>query len=205
MYGNNIYGTLAYSKESLIQDGLQPYTPNLMKYLPTYYRDSKVIKNIEIDVFAPEIAILNYRHEDLLKQLFLDTATWSLDIREKELGIQTDLNKSYEERREIIKAKLRGSGTVTKTLIKNVSRAFSGGDVEVIENFSDYSFIIQFIGIKGIPKNMAGLIDAIEDIKPAHLGYYFKYTYTVWDFIENSKLTWNGAKLKTWNDLKVYE
>ena len=86
-------------------------------------------------------------------------------------------------------------------MMKNVAQAFSGGEVDILENFSDYSFIVQFIGIKGIPKNMQGLIDMIETIKPAHLGYSFKYTYTVWNFL--SKLTWQNNK--TWDDLKIYE
>ena len=87
-------------------------------------------------------------------------------------------------------------------MVKNVAEAFSGGEVDIIEKFSDYSFIVNFIGIKGIPQNIAGLIDSIEDIKPAHLGYSFKYTYTVWNFIE--KLTWQKVNSKKWDDLKVY-
>lgn len=200
MYGVIRYAINKYAENDTNED-IKALTPDLMKYIPIYYRNSKVINNIE-SAFAMEIGILNYRHIDLLKQITLDTATWSLSIREKELDIVTDLNKSYEERREIVKAKLRGSGTSTKSMIKSVAEAFSGGEVEVIENFDNYSFIIQFIGIKGIPKNMAGLINAIEDIKPAHLSYSFKYTYTVWDFIKD-KLTWDNKR--TWNELKVFE
>lgn len=204
MYGNTIYGTTEYANDTLTSDELEKYTPDLMKYLPRYYDNSKIMKDIQNSI-AIEIGKAKYSKVDLLNQFFIDTATWGLsDIWEEPLGIKTDLNKSYEERREIIKAKLRGSGTVTKAMLKNTAEAFSGGEVDIIENYSEYSFIVQFIGIKGIPKNMQGLIDMIEDVKPAHLGYSFKYTYTVWEFIKN-KLTWNTVKQKTWNDLKVYE
>ncbi|MCB2310641.1 YmfQ family protein [Clostridium tagluense] len=200
MYGSIKYGTLKYAVNNIYEDEIKLYTPDLMKYLPPYYKNSKVMRNIQ-ESNAKEIGKFNYSKKDLLDQLYVDTATWGLNRYEKDLGIETDLNKSYEDRREIIKAKKRGSGTATKKMIKNVAQAFSGGEVDIIEMFSDYSFLIQFIGIKGIPKNMQGLIDMIETIKPAHLGYSFKYTYTVWNFL--SKLTWQNNK--TWNDLKVYE
>lgn len=203
MYGDTVYGSTQYADDNLISQQLQPFTPNLMKYLPSYYENSELMKSIQ-GIIAKEVGKLNYSKKDLLDQFYVDTATWGLScIWEKLLGIQTDLNKSYEERREIIKAKLRGAGTVTKNMIKNVAEAFSGGEAEVLENFSDYSFIIQFIGIKGIPKNMEGLIEIIETIKPAHLGYSFKYTYTWWNKLK--ELTWSQSKTKTWNDLKVYE
>lgn len=202
MYGSNLYGNALYATDTLNDEIIEALTPNLMKYLPAYYKNSIVMNNL-LQASAKEIGLINYKIEDVLNQFFIDTATWGLDLWEKEFGITIDLNKSYEDRRENIKAKLRGSGTVTKTMIVNVAKAFSGGEVEVIENPSDYNFIIHFIGIKGIPKNMLGLIDMIENIKPAHLGYSFKYTFTWWKKL--NELTWNQSKLKTWNDLKIYE
>lgn len=185
------------------EEKLQFYSPDLMKYLPEYYHANKTMNSIE-NYIAIEIGRVKFNAQDIMDQLYVDNATWGLSRWEENLGINTDLNQSYEARREVIKAKLRGSGTVTKILIKNVAEAFSGGEVNIIENFSNYSFTVDFIGIKGIPSNMAGLIDSIEDIKPAHLGYSFKYTYTVWNFIE--KFTWQVVSInsKKWDDLKVY-
>lgn len=180
---------------------LQFYTPDLMKYLPAYYDDNKTMNIIE-DYIVVEVGKVKFNAQDLLNQFYVGNATWGLSTWEENLGINTNLNESYETRREVIEAKLRGSGTVTKALIKDVAEAFSGGEVEIIENFSDYSFTVNFIGIKGIPKNMVGLIDSIEDIKPTHLGYSFKYTYTVWNFIE--KLTWQETNSQKWNELKAY-
>lgn len=66
-----------------------------------------------------------------------------------------------------------------------------------------YSFEVRFVGTLGIPANMAGLIQIMEEIKPAHLDYSFVYSYTWWDSLKS--LTWNGAHGKTWNELRVYE
>ena len=87
-------------------------------------------------------------------------------------------------------------------MIKSVAIAFSGGEVDVQEYTNEYRFVVQFIGIRGIPQNMPGLISAIEEIKPAHLMYSFKYTYTAWQQIN---MTWQQAKTKTWGDLRIYE
>lgn len=203
MYGNNKYGTIEYSRDSSSNNIDEKYKVDLMKYLPYYYQTSEIMKSIQ-NSNSIEVGSLRYNVDDSINQFFVESATWGLNRLEGIFNIQTDINKSYEERREILKAKLRGSGTVTKGMIKNVAQAFSGGEVEVIEDNPNYNFTIKFIGIKGIPKNMQGLIDAIEDIKPAHLGYSFSYTYTTWDLLK-SNLTWNKANIKTWNELKTYE
>lgn len=80
---------------------------------------------------------------------------------------------------------------------------FFRGDVEVVEVPGAYSFEVRFVGTLGIPANMAGLIQIMEEIKPAHLDYSFVYSYTWWDSLKS--LTWNGAHSKTWNELRVYE
>ncbi len=200
-YGQFLYGALKYADEPS-EEELEPYIPDLMNYLPHYYRKSNVINNIQ-KVNAKEIGYFKYATEDVLKQFFVPTATWGLALWEKELGLPIDPTKSDERRREIICAKLRGAGTTTSEMIKNVAIAFSGGEVEVLEYPNEYRFEIQFIGVKGIPPNMAGLIKTIENIKPAHLDYNFKYSYTWWDSLK--ALTWQQANAKTWNELRVYE
>lgn len=202
-YGINRYGEYRYGEEG------SPHGPDidecdidLMKYLPWYYQDSRIMKETQSSI-GRELCFLGYFIEDLEKQFFIDTATWGLSIHEKESGLETNMNLSYEERSEIVKAKLRGRGTTTKQMIKNTAEAFSGGEVDVIEYPRECRFVIKFIGVKGTPRNMQGFISMLEDIKPAHLGYSFKYTYTVWNHLKN--ITWGQANAMTWNDLKVYE
>ena len=204
LYGTIKYGTSQYGNNFTVSDEeIELYRPDLLAYLPPILREIKEFK-VWNDVVGYELALLKWQMKDVLKQCFIDTATWGLSLWEKEFGTDTDISKSYEERREILKAKKRGHGTVTKKLIKETAEAFSGGECEIVEHPESYSFTVQFIGIKGIPKNLASFKDMLDTIKPAHLAYDFKYTYTVWDFIEGN-LTWDDVKLKTWNDLKVYE
>jgi len=204
MYGQPQYGTFIYSDEINKDSDISPFVPDLMEYLPPYYRGIYEMTEIQ-KVTANKIGYLKFLADDIFKQLFIDTATWGLLYWEKDLNITTDISKSELFRREVILAKLRGQGTVTKKLIKNTAETFTNAEVEVIEKNKDSFFIIKFIGIKGIPLNMAGLIEVIENIKPAHLQYKFEYSYTWWDTLRYEKpITWNSANLQTWNELRVY-
>ncbi|WMJ90618.1 YmfQ family protein [Anaerocolumna sp. MB42-C2] len=200
-YGNDLYGQAIYGNTPKDESGSQDHFVDLMPYLPDFYQNIKEIKDLQT-VLGYEVGGAIYNVQNILEQCFITTATWGLERWEKVFGLQTDKSKSYERRREILMAKLRGSGTTTKEMIKNVAMAFSGGEVNIIEYPADYQFVVQFVGVKGIPQNMSGLINALEEIKPAHLTYRFKYTYTVWNQL---KMTWGDNREKSWGELRIYE
>lgn len=201
-YGNQLYAAYIYGDLGADAETPEYTIPNLMKYLPWYYQDSREMTCLQ-GIVAEDIgALRNYAIPDLLKQFFVKTATWGLDYWENEFGIVTNRSNSYVRRREIILAKMRGSGTSTKERIKSVAEAFSGGEVDVIEYNDEYRFEVKFIGVLGIPPNMAGFLNMLDEIKPAHLGYSISYTYTVWNMLK--PLIWNEAKTRTWNQIRTY-
>ena len=201
-YGESQYGVLQFGEETIPDSDIELRAPDLMLLLPWFYKGNITMQELQNSA-SKELGRLYYHLEDFINQLFVDTATWGLSIYETELDLATNPSLPYEERRELIKAKLWGRGTTTKQMIKDTAEAFSGGEVDVIEYPSEYRFVVKFIGVKGIPRNMQGFIDMLEAIKPAHLAYEVKYTYTVWDFIKH--LTWNDVSSMTWGDLRVYE
>ena len=208
MYSKKTYGVSSYLDIEEVkeeQDKIEiKREADLLEYLPSFYHNSDVIKTF-MESNSIEVDTLKAYIEDLSKNLYVKSATWGLDLFEEELGLATDKSISYEERRERILAKKRGNGTTTKAMIKNTAEAFSGGEVEVIENFSDYSFIVKFVGIKGIPKNLTLFKNMIEEIKPAHLNYELAFTYTVWSMVMAADNTWNDFGSKTWVELMTYE
>jgi hypothetical protein len=208
MYSKKTYGVSSYldiEKVKEEQDKIEiKREADLLEYLPSFYHNSDVIKSF-MESNSIEVDTLKAYIEDLIKNLYIKTATWGLDLFEEELGLATDKSISYEERRERILAKKRGNGTTTKAMIKNTAEAFSGGEVEVIENFNDYSFVVKFVGIKGIPKNLTLFKNMIEEIKPAHLNYELAFTYTVWSMVMAADNTWNDFNNKTWVELMTYE
>ena len=119
---------------------------------------------------------------------------------EQLLGLEVDVSKPDDFRQERIRAKISGVGTTTKEMVKNVASSYSNGEVEVIEDAAHYRFVIRFVGILGIPGNMADLKLTIEEIKPAHLVVEYEYIYNVWSDVE--MLTWEQAAARTWEEIR---
>lgn len=132
--------------------------------------------------------------DGLLDQTFIETATWGLELLEKEFGIETDISKSITERRSVILSKKRGIGTVTVDLVKSVAESFYGGQVEVKENFEDSVIEIKFISNVGVPPNQDDVYIAVAEILPAHLFLTFEYTYIL---IRDIHDTMSIAELET--------
>lgn len=172
---------------------------DLMEYLPDYYKGNETMESLQ-GILSSQINKLAQSMEETIDQCFIDTATHLLSRYEKIYGLDVDVSKSHEFRRERIRAKVRGIGTVTKQMIAEVARSYSNGEVEVIEDNANSSFIVKFVGTKGIPANMADLTLTIEEIKPAHLSFTFEYTFNTWNDI--SCMTWEEAGSLTWNELR---
>lgn len=201
MYGNQTYGLLKYAIDSPIdEEEISKYYIDLTRYVPEFLAALKELSKI-YNIEGRELGLLRYYLDELLKQSFIQTATWGLLYWEQEYKITTNLSLSYEQRREILLAKKKGQGTSTKKMIKSVAETFSGGQVDVREDNANSLFIVKFIGIKGIPQNMQAFIEMLEDIKPAHLTYRFEYTYSVWDNFKNQK--WDDLSMITWDDMRV--
>lgn len=168
-YGNSNYNTLTI-------DDLNKHRVDLSKYVPEFLYNEKTLHKIYKSQ-EEQLALALWQSDDLLNQCFIGTATWGLSFWEEQYGIETNINLSYEERREVVRAKIRGQGLCTKEMLKNVCRSFNGGTVSVIENTAPYTFTIRFIDTKGVPKNIEKLKQVINEIKPAHLlvDYQFKY------------------------------
>jgi len=171
----------------------------MLDNMPQYYLTSIVMRTIW-DAQGREIDQLYQALDEVLKQFFVSTATWGLELWEQFLGLPIDKTKPEQFRRERITAKLRGYGTITKEVIKNVASAFANGEVEVIEYPSEYKFVVKFVE-KGIPPNMSDLTKTIEEIKPAHLNYEYQYTYNVWKFLTSK--VWNDLAHYTWDQVRV--
>lgn len=173
---------------------------DLMTLLPEYYKGNKTMEELQ-GILSAGINNLASKLDTTIDECFVNTAVALLSRYEKIYGIQVDVSKSNEFRRERIKAKIRGTGTVTKRMIENVAKSYRNGEVEVIENVADYSFKVKFVGTKGIPSNMADLTLTINEIKPAHLAFSFEYTYNTWNDVAG--MTWSEASAYTWEQLRV--
>lgn len=147
-----------------------------MGYLPSFYhgvREMKAIANAE----GAELDKLDESLENLIDQYYPETATWALSRYEQDLGIPVNPSKPLEQRRSVVISKMRGSGKVSASMLKNVAQAYERGSIEVSVQPAEYRVTIHFRDTLGIPPNLSDLQSAIEAIKPAHMAVDYALRY----------------------------
>lgn len=165
---------------------------SMFDYMPKEYEEYRESIAI-VETESIELELLNTRVSDVLAQFFVDTSTWGIKSYEIDCGITPDALKPIEQRRSVVKSKLRGAGVTTKGLIENVAEAYSNGDVEVTEDNPNYNVIIKFVGTLGIPPNMDDLERAIREIIPAHLKYTLEFRYVTYDTLKTLYVDYNAV------------
>ncbi|XOQ49643.1 MAG: DUF2313 domain-containing protein [Eubacteriales bacterium] len=148
----------------------------LIDLLPPLYVGNATMQELQAILTNKINSVLSATNATV-DECFVTTASALLSRYEKIYGIAMDVSKSDDMRREILKAKIAGIGTVTKQMLIDTAASYSNGTVEIIEHPETYSFIVKFTGTLGIPQNIAGLTKTINEIKPAHLAFSFEYTY----------------------------
>ena len=152
------------SNELAMLKRLQPFMQKSMVYFELFKAESERLH-------AREDAV-----EDLRGQLDVNTATWGLDLYEKELGYIG--MGTYAERRSLIKSKWRGLGKFDAALIKVVAKAYQNGLVE--PEFSASVINVKYTDIGGVPSNFLAFEAVLEELKPAHLALTFEFLYAMY-------------------------
>lgn len=175
-------------------------------YITPLYAVDLTTSNI-LDAGATELQNFEDNITDVLNQYFVDTATWGIANWEIFLGVKTDETKPIDQRRSVIKSKIRGSGTVTVELIKNVAEAYDNGTVSVSEDNANYKVTITFVRNHGIPPNIVDIQNALRDIIPAHLDVSYAFTYLTWDELDAHIFQWDeiDSFAMTWDEFEAWK
>lgn len=174
-----------------------------MNNLPVYYRRSKVMNELFRSIES-EYARLENEVKLTENQFFVILADKNIQNHEQDVGVSPDDTADLETRRGRVLSKLRGTGTVTKTMMKNVAASFVNGDIEITEYPSRYMFSVAFTSKQGIPYNLQDIKDMIEEIKPAHLAVEYIFTYRLWEDVKNDLQNWTMVKPYTWEELLTF-
>lgn len=176
---------------------------NLKQYMNLDNIKGPIMDKI-IEAEEKQLDILNENIKLNLNERFIKKASnIGLSTTELEFGLKLDNTLTTEDRRERLISHKRGQGTTTIEVIKNVALAFSCGEINIIEHYTEYSITIKFISIKGIPRNLNNFKESIRKIMPAHLGIEYEFTYNVWGDIKAK--TWGKNKTMTWQEIKEFD
>ena len=113
---------------------------------------------------------------------------------------------SLQDRKDRIIYTLLSKNIFTPHVLKEQAKIFTNGEIDVIENYNDYSFIIKFTSVVGIPSNLDNFKNFIHINKPAHLNFSIEFRYNTHNQV--AYLLHNGLKLKTHKqiyDTRLYE
>ena len=148
--------------------------------------------------------------ESMFKQVvcnsfILDCDEEGIERWEKEFNVKPYPDMTLDDRKAKLISILRGIGVTNVDRLKNIAKSYECGDIDVIQNYDQYSFIVKFVSLLGIPKRLDDLKQAIEKVKPAHLGVSYKFKYNTWDDIKKAGFTWDYCKQHniTWEDLRT--
>ncbi|PAF31532.1 putative phage tail protein [Paenibacillus sp. 7516] len=168
----------------------------LMSLLPPLY-ENVLEMQLLTETEGEELEKLASGLEGVLDQFYPESATWALERYEQDLQIPTNPAKPEEQRRSVIISKMRGSGKVSGSMLKNVAQAYESGGIDVSVDSGEYHIIIRFIDTLGLPPNLDDLKAAVEDIKPAHMTVEYRLRYLTIAEVESMTLAEIEA---TWQD-----
>lgn len=141
----------------------------MLTFTDWYYQESKIMQSI-LDTQGLEIDAIRDKIKDILEQFYVDTATWGLDLWEKELNIQDTIG-DYSERRNRIKLYLAKPVSVTPRFLTDLINRYSEKkSAKIIEHNSEYCFEIEVAADDKI--DWDNINKSVKLYKPAHLGFY---------------------------------
>lgn len=140
--------------------------------LPQFVREMKEMAFL-LDVNQDEIDRMEAFIEEMIKQFWISSATYSIEDWEKEFGIEKNSTFTLGQRRAQILAKLNTRAPSTVRMIENlVVKVLGEQRVEVVEDYENYSFAI-IIKSDCVFENMLIAGEAVRKARPAHLNYEF--------------------------------
>ena len=141
---------------------------DILTYLPLFIAKDLEFKTIS-DADSREHERIRLLLIELLKQDNIQTATYALAKWEEFVGI-TIRNDSLDNRRSRVIAKLNNNDSSTKEFLETIANKFiSDNSAEITSYNEKYMMDVSFT--KDMCDNLEDLHSAIEEVKPAHIGY----------------------------------
>lgn len=139
------------------------------------------------------------RIRDAAQQMLVSTATWGLALWEDAYGLDTDESRPLDVRRSSVAARIRGTGIPTVERIKEIVSVLTGSNVEVTEDYGNYTVRIKAtVGIDS-PPDLGAIYAALAPIIPAHLAW----SYTITLRAETIHRLYTGFAVRTGRHISV--
>ena len=167
---------------------------------------SKVARNtLQEDLIRTLDLICEYAKNDIqkYKELLFIAFFNEQQVANYEKFMELDYKNgwSLQDRKDRIIYTLLSKNIFTPHVLKEQAKIFTNGEIEVIENYNDYSFIIKFTSVVGIPQNLDNFKNFIYINKPAHLNFSIEFRYNT----HNQVAYLLHSSLKAKNHKEIYD
>jgi len=161
---------------------------------------SKVARNtLQEDLIRTLDLICEYAKNDIqkYKELLFIAFFNEQQVANYERFMELDYKNgwSLQDRKDRIIYTLLSKNIFTPHVLKEQAKIFTNGEIEVIEDYGNYSFTIKFTSVVGIPSNLDNFKNFIYINKPAHLNFSIEFRYNTHNQV--AYLVHNILKSKT--------
>lgn len=178
---------------------------DILTYLPLFIAKDLEFKAIS-DADSREHERIRLLLIELLEQDNIQSATYALDKWEEFVGI-TPKNDSLSNRRNRVIAKINNSNSSTKKFLESLANNFVS-DASTVVTPRNESYTMELKFTKDMCEDIKSLQQAIDEYKPAHIGY------EVWEeqvleknlIISGIVMAEEGTQIgmsKLWNDVEI--
>ena len=172
---------------------------------------SKIARNsLQEDLIRTLDLICEYAKNDIqkYKELLFIAFFNEQQVANYERFMELDYKNgwSLQDRKDRIIYTLLSKNIFTPHVLKEQAKIFTNGEIEVVEDYGNYSFTIKFTSVVGIPQNLDNFKNFIYINKPAHLNFSIEFRYNTHNQV--AYLLHNSLKLKTHKqiyDTRLYE
>lgn len=174
----------------------------MLSEIPPILRSDELLNDLYQSI-DQALRKLDTRIEVVINEKFVDHAVGAgLLYLEVRLGIKTDLLKALDQRRALIKARLKSKGKINLSKVDNVCESWINGQVNT--SIAGDVINVKFISVGGIPEGVKDLEATLLDIIPTHLKINWEYSFMTWDMLESHNWTWDELESQnlTWDELE---
>lgn len=167
---------------------------------------SKIARNsLQKDLIRTLDLICEYAKNDIqkYKELLFIAFFNEQQIANYERFMELDYKNgwSLQDRKDRIIYTLLSKNIFTPQVLKEQAKIFTNGEIEVVEDYGNYSFTIKFTSVVGIPQNLDNFKNFIYINKPAHLNFKIEFRYNTHNQV--AFLLHNSLKVK--NHKEIYD
>lgn len=148
----------------------------MIETITSIYKNSGIEQAI-YEAIGSEFDHVDKLAEEVLFQLFPQTATWGLVFWEQRLNISINPNEDIDKRRKMVITKLQTKYPITPERMASILKSYTGFDSIINEGIADYIFEVILTTENTFNINTKDVLKIINKIKPSHLRYNLGLQY----------------------------